>query len=218
MKRKKEEIILPSQPNMEYEELFRKEGYLNVCGIDEAGRGPLAGPVVAAAVILPSGYKLEGLNDSKKVSIRLREKLYLALMEDTRVIKSIASSSVEEIEKFNILRATDSAMRRAAQGLVPDAHFALIDGLGVPQFCIPSQNLVKGDARSLSIAAASILAKVSRDRIMSALAKEYPDYGFERHSGYGTKAHMEAIEKYGITPHHRRSFLPVAHPTLSLEF
>jgi len=218
MKRKKEEITIPSRPNMEYEEFFKKEGYLNICGIDEAGRGPLAGPVVAAAVILPAAYELEGLNDSKKVSASLREKLYVALMEDVRVIKSIASSSVEEVEKTNILRATDSAMRRAAEGLEPAADFALIDGLGVPQFCLPSQNLVKGDARSMSIAAASILAKVSRDRIMNALAKEYPNYGFERHSGYGTKSHLEAIEKYGITPHHRRSFLPLAHPTLPLEF
>lgn len=192
------------------------EGYRCVCGIDEAGRGPLAGPVVAAAVVLPQGYELPGLNDSKKLTAKKREALYELLMADTRVLKCVAEASVQEIDELNILRATHLAMARAAQGIAPAVDFCLIDGLAVPNFPLPSLNLVKGDARCLSIAAASVLAKVTRDRYMQRLAAEFPQYGFERHAGYGTKAHLEAIRTHGVTIHHRRSFAPVAQMELPL--
>lgn len=218
--RKKTDFAMPpnGEPDMRYESQAHAAGHVLVCGIDEAGRGPLAGPVVASAVILPMGYELSGLNDSKKLTPRRREMLYERLMEDERVLKSIARAEVQEIDELNILRATHLAMQRAALGLpiVPD--FCLIDGLAVPEFPLPSLNLVKGDARCLSIAAASILAKVSRDHYMSELDTHYPQYGFARHAGYGTKAHLEAIRKYGITEHHRRSFSPVAQMELPLGF
>jgi ribonuclease HII len=192
------------------------EGFSRVCGIDEAGRGPLAGPVVAAAVILPAGYELPGLNDSKKLTAKKRELLYDALMADERVQKSIAQASVEEIDELNILRATHLAMRRAAEGLPGGVDFCLIDGLPVPGFPLPSRSIVKGDARCLSIAAASILAKVWRDHYMLELHREFPAYGFDRHAGYGTKAHMQAIHDHGVTIHHRRTFAPVAQLELPL--
>ena len=203
---------------MEHENAVRQQGYTRICGIDEAGRGPLAGPVVAAAVILPPGYELPGLNDSKKLSARRREQLFVALMEDNAVEKSVAQATVQEIDELNILRATHLAMQRAALGLPTPPDFCLIDGLAVPGFPLPSLNLVKGDARSLSIAAASVLAKVSRDHYMSELDTLYPQYGFARHAGYGTKSHLEAIHQYGVTEHHRRSFAPVAQMVLPLGF
>jgi ribonuclease HII len=201
---------------MSAEQSAHAAGHARVCGIDEAGRGPLAGPVVAAAVVLPADYELPGLNDSKKLTARRREQLYELLMNDPRVHKCVATATVAEIDELNILRATHLAMARAAQGLVPPPDFCLIDGLAVPGFPLPSTNLVKGDARSLSIAAASVLAKVTRDRYMCELARQYPQYGFDRHAGYGTKAHLQAIQQYGITPHHRRSFAPVAQMELPL--
>ncbi len=215
---RRQEFTLPSAPDLSAEQAAHAAGYSYVCGIDEAGRGPLAGPVVTAAVILPPGYELTGLNDSKKLTARRREQLFEQLMADKQVYKSIATASVAEIDELNILRATHLAMARAAQGLKPTPDFCLIDGLAVPGFPLPSTNLVKGDARSLSIAAASVLAKVTRDRYMQELATEYPQYGFERHAGYGTKAHLQAIQQYGITPHHRRSFAPVAQMELPLGF
>ncbi len=206
---------LPPAPTMEWELRARREGYARVCGIDEAGRGPLAGPVVAAAVILPEGYELPGLTDSKKLTARRREALFEELMSDSRVRACIASASVEEIDELNILRATHLAMRRAAEGVAADAvgglDFCLIDGLPVPSFPFPSRSLVKGDARCLSISAASILAKVARDQYMKELDTLFPQYGFARHAGYGTRAHLEALAQYGVTEHHRRSFAPVAH-------
>lgn len=205
-----------SPPDMAAEQQARSQGYSRICGIDEAGRGPLAGPVVAAAVILPEGYELPGLNDSKKLTARKREQLYAALMADTRVQKSIAQATVQEIDELNILRATHLAMRRAAEGLPGGADFCLIDGLAVPGFPLPSQNIVKGDARCLSIAAASILAKVWRDHYMQELHQQFPAYGFDRHAGYGTKAHMKAIHDHGVTIHHRRSFAPVTQLELPL--
>lgn len=211
-------IDLPPHPDMQEEEAARQDGCTTICGIDEAGRGPLAGPVVTAAVILPQGYELPGLNDSKKLTARKREALFAALMADDSVLKCIAQASVEEIDKLNILRATHLAMARAAQGLPRLPDMCLIDGLAVPGFPLPSRNLVKGDARCLSIAAASILAKVTRDHYMHELATQYPQYGFERHAGYGTREHMQAIQQYGITPHHRRSFAPVAQMELPLGF
>ncbi len=208
------ETLPAAAPTMEWERAAVAEGYARVCGIDEAGRGPLAGPVVAAAVILPEGYELPGLTDSKKLTARRREKLFAELMADARVCKCVASASVEEIDELNILRATHLAMRRAAEGLVASpsrgVDFCLIDGLPVPGFPLPSRSLVKGDARCLSIAAASILAKVSRDHYMEELDKRFPQYGFARHAGYGTKTHMEALARHGVTEHHRRSFAPVA--------
>ena len=214
--RNKEEFIIPPAPDMSAEAAAYEAGCRCVCGIDEAGRGPLAGPVVAAAVVLPMGYELPGLNDSKKLTARRREALYTQLMEDDSVLKCVAEASVQEIDELNILRATHLAMARAAQGIGAVVDFCLIDGLAVPGFPLPSRNLVKGDARCLSIAAASVLAKVTRDHYMQKLAEEFPQYGFERHAGYGTKAHLEAIRLYGVTVHHRRSFAPVAQMELPL--
>ncbi|MEE1265013.1 MAG: ribonuclease HII [Akkermansia sp.] len=203
-------------PDMREELAAHSEGYARVCGIDEAGRGPLAGPVVAAAVILPPGYSLPGLNDSKKLTAKKRGVLYTALMEDDAVQKCIAQATVQEIDELNILRATHLAMRRAAEGLPGGADFCLIDGLPVPGFPLPSRSIVKGDARCLSIAAASILAKVWRDHYMNELDRQFPAYGFARHAGYGTKAHMQAIHEHGITIHHRRTFAPVTQLELPL--
>ena len=201
---------------MAAEQEAHTEGFARVCGIDEAGRGPLAGPVVAAAVILPAGYELPGLNDSKKLTAKKREALYEALMADDAVQKSIAQATVEEIDELNILRATHLAMRRAAEGLPGGVDFCLIDGLPVPCFPLPSRSIVKGDARCLSIAAASILAKVWRDHYMQELHRQFPAYGFDRHAGYGTKAHMQAIREHGATIHHRRTFAPVTQLELPL--
>ena len=198
------------------EQQAHDDGFAIVAGIDEAGRGPLAGPVVAAAVILPPGFTLKGLNDSKQLSAKKRETLFSALMEDDRVQKSVAQASVEEIDRLNILRATHLAMARAAQALSPLPQMCIIDGLPVPNFPLPSRNLVKGDARCLSIAAASILAKVTRDHIMQELDAQFPAYGFARNAGYGTREHLEAIRTHGITVHHRRSFAPVAQMELPL--
>lgn len=202
---------------MEAESAAYAAGYTCVCGIDEAGRGPLAGPVMAAAVVLPPDFSLPGLNDSKQLTARRREALYAALMDDDRVQKCVAEASVEEIDRLNILRATHLAMRRAAEGLSVTADFALIDGLAVPGFPLPQRNIVRGDALCLSIAAASILAKVTRDRRMQELDALFPHYGFARNAGYGTKEHLLAIQNYGITPHHRRSFGPVAQMSLPLD-
>ena len=205
-------------PDMQEEAAAAAAGYRCVCGIDEAGRGPLAGPVVAAAVVLPPGYELPGLTDSKQLSAKKREKLYEQLMQDAAVCKCVASASVAEIDRLNILRATHLAMRRAAEGLSPNPDFCLIDGLPVPGFCFASRALVKGDARCLSIAAASVLAKVTRDRIMQELHLEYPQYGWNRNAGYGTREHLTALREHGLTPHHRRSFAPVAQTELPLGF
>ena len=206
-----------SNVNMwEIENSLYANGFEVICGVDEAGRGPLAGPVCAAAVILPREIDIPGLNDSKKLTAKKRELLYDALMADERVQKSIAQASVEEIDELNILRATHLAMRRAAEGLPGGVDFCLIDGLPVPGFPLPSRSIVKGDARCLSIAAASILAKVWRDHYMQELHQQFPAYGFDRHAGYGTKAHMKAIHDHGVTIHHRRTFAPVAQLELPL--
>ena len=191
---------------LEYEQLYNSQGYKAVCGVDEAGRGPLAGPVFAAAVILPEGLEIEGVTDSKKLSEKKREQLFDVICEKA-LAYSIASASVEEIEELNILRADMLAMKRAVEGLKVKADFAMIDGNKTPQLDIPCVAIVKGDAKSESIAAASILAKVSRDRLMLEMAKKYPAYNFEKHKGYGTKAHREAILEYGPCEIHRMSFL-----------
>lgn len=177
-----------------------------ICGVDEAGRGPLAGPVVAAACILPDGFVIEGLNDSKKLSEKKREKLYDVIVENA-LDYCIASASVEEIEEINILNAAMLAMKRAIEGLKIKPDLALIDGNTSRGFTVENETVVGGDAISPSIAAASILAKVTRDRMCYDFDKEYPEYGFAKHKGYGTKVHIEAIKKYGVTPIHRPSFL-----------
>ena len=192
---------------LEFEELAQAEGYRVVCGIDEAGRGPLAGPVCAAAVVLPEGVVPEGVNDSKKLSEKKREALFDIICAQA-LDYSIAFASEKEIDEINILQATFLAMRRAVEGLtVVRPDIALIDGNKEPGLPIAQRTVVKGDARSASIAAASILAKVSRDRLMLEMAERYPEYQFEKHKGYGTKLHYEMIEKYGVSDIHRRSFL-----------
>ena len=182
------------------------QGYLNVCGVDEAGRGPLCGPVCAAACILPVGIVIEGLNDSKKLTEKRREKLFEAIKQEA-VAYSIAFASVEEINELNILEATLLAMRRAIDGLSVKADFALIDGNCSRGFTIPTETVVKGDAKSASIAAASILAKVTRDRGCAELDRLYPEYGIAKHKGYPTKDHMDAVRNHGVAPIYRKSFL-----------
>ena len=189
-----------------YEGLVNSNGFENVCGVDEAGRGPLAGPVCAAAVILPHGLIIDGVNDSKKISEKKREQLF-EIIKESSLDYNVAWASVEEIEEINILNATMLAMKRAVEGLSIKADYAIIDGNKTPDLDIPCQAIVKGDAKSMSIACASILAKVSRDRLLKEMAVEYPQYQFEKHKGYGTKLHMELIRKYGPSPVHRRSFL-----------
>lgn len=193
-------------PNFEIETYYQTEGYAIVCGVDEAGRGPLSGPVFAAAVVLPNDLVLEGLNDSKKLSPKKREALFDLICEKA-ITYGIASASVEEIDEMNILEASLLAMRRAIAMLSPAPDFALIDGNCEKEFTLPVKAVVKGDAKSCSIAAASILAKVSRDRLCEEHDKQYPAYGFAKHKGYGTKAHMDAIRQYGPCPIHRKSFL-----------
>ena len=197
-------------PDLELERELIECGSSPVAGIDEAGRGPLAGPVVAAAVILPCGYSQDFLDDSKKVSSKRRDVLYEELTRDSQVYWGVAFAEVSEIDELNILRATHTAMERAALALPVRPVFCLIDGLDVPGFPLAAKGVVRGDGISLSIAAASIIAKVTRDRRMQELAEEFPVYGFAKHKGYGTQAHMEALREYGPCREHRRSFAPVA--------
>ncbi len=194
-------------PDFSYENEARQNGFSLICGVDEAGRGPLAGPVCAAAVILPENCIIEGLNDSKKISEKKRELLF-DIIKEKAVAYSIAYGTLEEIEQYNILEATYMAMNRAIDSLKANADFALIDGNRVPRgIKIPCRTIVKGDSVSCSIAAASILAKVTRDRLMLEYDKKHPEYLFAKHKGYGTKAHYDAIKKYGVCEIHRRSFL-----------
>lgn len=202
-------------PDFAFESAHWNSGCRFVAGVDEAGRGPLAGPVVAGAVVLPEGFFLKGLNDSKKLTENQREECYAVLTADSRVRWAAGTASVEEIDQLNILRASHEAMRRAVRALgdpVPD--MVLIDGLPVREFGWPQQAVVKGDALSLSIAAASIIAKVVRDRMMKSLDESFPHYQFSRHKGYGTALHLAALQQHGPSPHHRRSFQPVAQLTL----
>lgn len=190
-----------------YENEALSDGYEIICGVDEAGRGPLAGPVYAAAVILPKGHIVEGVNDSKKLSEKKRELLFDKIIDEC-VCCSIGTASEKEIDEINILQATYLAMKRAVDGLEIVPQLALIDGNRIPPLTsTDARAIVKGDAKSASIACASILAKVSRDRYMLKMAKKYPEYQFENHKGYGTKLHYEMIEKYGICEIHRKSFL-----------
>ena len=193
-------------PSFEYEERRYAEGYSAVCGLDEAGRGPLCGPVVAAAVILPLGLEIEGLNDSKKLSEKKREALFDVIKEKA-IAYAIAQASPEEIDEINILNASMLAMRRAVEALNVPADFALIDGNCSRGFNIPTETVVKGDSKSYSIAAASILAKVTRDRQCIELDAAYPQYGIAKHKGYPTKDHMDAVREHGVAPIYRKSFL-----------
>ena len=192
-------------PDYTFEREAFAQGYRSVCGVDEAGRGPLAGNVVAAAVIMPEGLEIEGLNDSKKLSEKKREALFEIIKEKT--VYSIAWATPAEIDELNILNATMLAMRRAVEGLPVKADFALIDGNCSRGFSIPTQTVVSGDARSMSIAAASILAKVTRDHQCAEMDQAYPAYGFAGHKGYPTKAHKAKVIELGPCPEHRRSFL-----------
>lgn len=194
-------------PDYEFEKAASDSGFSFICGVDEAGRGPLAGPVCAAAVILPAGAVIEGLDDSKKLTEKKREKLY-DIIRETAVAYSVAYGTLEEIETVNILEATYLAMNRAIEGLTVKPDFALIDGNRVPRgIKIPCETIVKGDSKSMSVAAASVLAKVTRDRLMLEYDKKYPEYNFKKHKGYGTKEHTELIKQYGPCEIHRLSFL-----------
>ena len=189
-----------------YEHICYDEGFEIVCGVDEAGRGPLAGPVCAAAVVLPRDLEIEGLNDSKKLSDKRRRALFDEIIAQA-VTYGIAFATEQEIDEINILQATFLAMRRALAQLSVQPSIALIDGNRETDFGLPVRTIVKGDSLSANIAAASILAKVTRDDFMLEQAKLYPEYGFDVHKGYGTKAHYEALRKYGPCPIHRRTFL-----------
>lgn len=189
-----------------YEDAAAEKGFTAVCGIDEAGRGPLAGPVCAAAVILPHGLVIDGLNDSKKLSEKRREALFDVICESASAY-GIGFASEREIDEINILQATYLAMQRAVEALCGAADYALVDGNRMPPLPVAGETVVKGDAKSPSIAAASILAKVSRDRLMPGYDEKYPQYGFMKHKGYGTKVHVDALLKYGPCEIHRKSFL-----------
>jgi ribonuclease HII len=194
-------------PDYEFEKAAVNSGFSCICGVDEAGRGPLAGPVCAAAVILPEGAVIAGLDDSKKLTEKKREKLY-DIIKQTAVAYSVAYGTLEEIETVNILEATYLAMNRAIEGLTIKPDFSLIDGNRVPRgIKIPCETIVKGDSKSMSVAAASVLAKVTRDRLMLEYDKKYPEYNFKKHKGYGTKEHTELIKQYGPCEIHRLSFL-----------
>ncbi|WP_339761543.1 ribonuclease HII [uncultured Sulfitobacter sp.] len=195
-------------PDFEFESDAYARGYMRVAGVDEVGRGPLAGPVTAAAVVLDPSRIPDGLNDSKKLSKKARERLYEEIMQVADV--SIAHASVAEIEELNILRASHLAMVRALDGLKQPADFALVDGNMLPRdLKIKAKTIIKGDARSQSISAASIMAKICRDHVMLSLAQQHPGYGWETNMGYGSKRHIEALRNLGVTPHHRRLFKPV---------
>jgi ribonuclease HII len=202
--------------SLRHEKALRAAGCEIIAGIDEAGRGPLAGPVVAAAVILPVKFRHRVLTDSKQLSPRLREELYVEIVGRADICWSMAAADHEEIDRINILRATHQAVRRAAQALATVPQHALIDGLPVRPFPFPSTALVGGDALSYSIAAASVIAKVTRDRLMHELDAQYPGYEFAQHKGYGTPLHLERLQKHGPCPIHRRTFLPVRQLLLPL--
>lgn len=199
-------LFLFMQIGIEFEKQAVAEGYKYIAGVDEVGRGCLAGAVVAAACILDLSKPLpEGLNDSKKLTAKRRD-LIAEELKETVLAFSIAQVEAEEIDRINILQATKKAMRAAIENLSPRADFLLIDALQLKEISLPQKAIIHGDAISASIAAASILAKTYRDRLMCELAKIYPEYGFEKHVGYGTKAHFEAIKKHGACPLHRKSF------------
>ncbi|MGB4788787.1 MAG: ribonuclease HII [Lentibacter algarum] len=195
-------------PDFSYERAAMDRGFARIAGVDEVGRGPLAGPVTACAVVLDMSRIPEGLNDSKKLSAKRRESLAEAILACAEV--SVASASVEEIDELNILRASHLAMERAVAGLLTPPDHCLIDGNLIPKgLTVSAEAIVKGDSKSVSISAASIVAKIRRDYVMSALAQQYPGYGWETNAGYPSKSHRLALQNLGVTPHHRRSFKPV---------
>jgi len=195
-------------PDFSYERAAMDRGFARIAGVDEVGRGPLAGPVTACAVVLDMSRIPEGLNDSKKLSAQRRESLAEAILACAEV--SVASASVEEIDELNILRASHLAMERAVAGLLTPPDHCLIDGNLIPKgLTVSAEAIVKGDSKSVSISAASIVAKIRRDYVMSALAQQYPGYGWETNAGYPSKSHRLALQNLGVTPHHRRSFKPV---------
>lgn len=193
-----------NQERLKYENEARGAGYSRILGVDEAGRGPMAGPLVVGGVIFPKDFYDERINDSKKLTEKKREALYDLIIENALAYQ-IEVLSVEEVDTLNVYEASRTGMKRIVESLEPD--FTLSDAM--PLGDIPHLSIIKGDAKSLSIGAASILAKVTRDRIMKEYGKQYPEYGFEKHKGYVTKVHKEALEKYGVTPIHRKSFAPV---------
>lgn len=192
-----------------FEDEARQQGYQLVAGIDEAGRGPLAGPVVAAACIIPEGVLIPGVNDSKQLPPEAREELFNRITSDSRILYGIGVIEPEIIDKINIFQATIAAMLMAVSKLSQEPHMLLVDGLKLPHPTIPSQKIIDGDAKSQSIGAASIIAKETRDRLMIKLHEEWPMYGFNQHKGYGTAKHLDALQQYGICPIHRRSYEPV---------
>lgn len=191
---------------LQYEKEAYNKGYSFVCGVDEAGRGPLAGPVCAAAVILPKGHIIDGVNDSKKLSEKKREALFDVIKEQA-LSYSIALVDENIIDEINIREATKLAMKNAVEGLDIPADYVMVDGNMLPEISVDADYVIKGDAKSMSIAAASILAKVTRDRFMLEMAEKYPNYQFEKHKGYGTKLHYEMLDAYGPSEIHRQTFL-----------
>lgn len=204
-------------PTLQFELELRCAGHRTICGVDEVGRGPLAGPVCAAAVILPEDFTHPVLNDSKKMTERQREKVYEELRQREDVVWAVELLEPAEIDRINILEASREAMRRAVLSLRQAVDAALIDGLEVPRFPVPQKALVKGDGLSLSIAAASVMAKVTRDRLMLELSQRYPEYGFDVHKGYPTARHLEALARHGPCEIHRRTFGPVAQQTFRFD-
>jgi ribonuclease HII len=196
-------------PTEEFEQEARRCGYRRIAGVDEAGRGPLAGPVVAAAVILPVRCRLIGVDDSKQLSVSERDRLYTVILERA-VLVGVGSATAEEIDRINILEATKLAMRRALAELSPAPDYVLIDAVSLTGVAMPVRPIIKGDALSLSIAAASIVAKVTRDRLMAQFHVVYPQYNFLSHKGYGTEEHLARLAEYGPSPIHRRTFAPVS--------
>lgn len=201
-------------PDLDFEKRFAHLGV--IVGVDEAGRGPLAGPVSVGAAIVPEDFSHPLINDSKKLTEKRREALYDELCNDESIRWEVCLVEAEEVDEVNVLRATHLGMERAVKALGVVPGMCLIDGLAVPNFPYPQEAIVKGDGKSLSIATASIFAKVTRDRVMREAAKRYPGYGFEKHKGYGTKGHLEALRTLGPCPIHRRSFQPVAQLSLPL--
>jgi ribonuclease HII len=204
------------RPNFAFEISWREKGCQCIAGVDEAGVGPLAGPVCVAAVVLPMKFKHKVLNDSKLLTEEKREKIYEELTTRTEIVWTVEMAEVEEIDRLNILHATWAAMRRAVLALAQAPDVVLIDGRRVPNFPVPCHCIVKGDRQSLSIAAASVIAKVTRDRYMMEAARLHPEYGFENHKGYSTQGHLQALRRHGPCPLHRRSFEPVSQ--LSFDF
>lgn len=195
--------------NREYEDELEKKGIKYIAGVDEVGRGPLVGPVVTACVILPAGYQLEGLTDSKKLSLKKREMFFDIIMKDALSV-SIGIKDEKVIDEVNIYEATKLAMYEAINNSKIKPEHVLIDAMKLEKLEMPSTSIIKGDLKSITISAASIIAKVTRDRMLVELDKKYPEYGFAKNAGYGTKQHIEAIEKYGIIPEHRKTFKPVS--------